>query len=78
MKSKGVQVPTPAAPADVTSATTGVIMQPEYAQAVGRMAYLWGWPMVNQLNRSAAITLAPGDGGNTEEEMKAFTERRPL
>jgi hypothetical protein len=74
MKSKGVQAPTPAALADVTSAVTGVMMQPEYAKAVGRMAYTWGWPIVNQLNRSAAIAQAPEHGGTTEEDMKAFAE----
>jgi hypothetical protein len=73
MKSKGVQVPT-AAPAEVTSATSGEILPPEYATAVGRMAYIWGWPIVNQLNRSAAIAQAPEHGGTTEEEMKAFAE----
>ena len=37
-------------------------MHPEYAKAVGRMAYVWGWPMVNQINRRAAITQAPEPG----------------
>ena len=37
-------------------------MQPGYAKAVGRMAYIWGWPMVNQINRRAAITQAPEPG----------------
>ena len=37
-------------------------MHPEYAKAIGRMAYVWGWPMVNQMNRRAAITQAPQPG----------------
>lgn len=39
-----------------------VQMHPEYAKAVGRVAYLWGWPMVNMINRSARITQAPYPG----------------
>ena len=53
-------------------------MQPEYAKAVGRMAYIWGWPMANQLNRSAAITQAPEHEGNTKEEMKTICKNRNL
>jgi hypothetical protein len=34
-------------------------MHPEYAKAIGRLAYIWGWPMVNQHNRRIAITRAP-------------------
>lgn len=56
------QVPAPKAPADVTPPATGVLMQPEYAKVVGRMAYVWGWPMVNQHNRRATITKAPEPG----------------
>jgi hypothetical protein len=56
------QVPLPQSAAAVTQPATGVTMQPEYAKAVGRMAYIWGWPMVNQINRRAAITQAPEPG----------------
>ncbi|HEY5707319.1 MAG TPA: DUF1254 domain-containing protein [Terrimicrobiaceae bacterium] len=56
------QVPIATKPADVTSAAHGVIMHPEYAKIIGRMAYVWGWPMVNQMNRRAAITQAPEPG----------------
>ena len=37
-------------------------VHPEYAKAIGRTAYIWGWPMVNMLNRRAAITRAPEPG----------------
>jgi hypothetical protein len=37
-------------------------MHPEYARAIGQMAYIWGWPMVNQMNRRTAITQAPQPG----------------
>jgi hypothetical protein len=56
------QVPIAAKPSEVTSAATDVIMHPEYAKAMGRMAYIWGWPMVNQMNRRSAITQAPHPG----------------
>ena len=56
------QVALPRTAADVTAPATGVVMHPAYAKAVGRLAYVWGWPMVNMLNRSAAITQAPKPG----------------
>lgn len=56
------QVPLATKPADVTPAASGVIMHPEYAKAIGRVAYIWGWPLVNQMNRRAAITQAPQPG----------------
>ena len=59
---KTIQVSLPKSPADVTALAAGCIIQPDYAKAVGRMAYLWGWPMVNQMNRRAAITMAPHPG----------------
>jgi hypothetical protein len=39
----------------VTAPATGIVMHPAYAKAAGRLAYVWGWPMVNMLNRSAAL-----------------------
>jgi hypothetical protein len=56
------QVPFPSTAADVTPPAPGIVMHAEYAKAVGRMAYLWGWPMVNMINRRAAITQAPEPG----------------
>jgi hypothetical protein len=29
-------------------------MTNEYVQMIGRMAYVWGWPLVNAANRAAA------------------------
>ncbi|VVE65515.1 signal peptide protein [Pandoraea captiosa] len=40
----------------------GIDMHAGYAQAIARMAYVWGWPMVNMLNRNAGITQAPYPG----------------
>ena len=56
------QVRFPTSPTDVTQPATGVLMHPEYAKAIARTAYVWGWPMVNMTNRRAAITQAPEPG----------------
>lgn len=37
-------------------------MYSESAKTIGRMVYVWGWPMVNQMNRRAAIIQAPAPG----------------
>ena len=33
-----------------------------FVQMVGRMAYLWGWPLVNVANRFVAFSKAPEPG----------------
>jgi len=50
------------AAADVTEPATGIVMFPDYAKAIAQMAYIWGWPLINQINRKAAITQAPQPG----------------
>jgi hypothetical protein len=47
---------------EVTIAATGIDMHPEYAKTIGRMAYIWGWAIINQMNRRSAITKAPKPG----------------
>lgn len=54
--------PPPDASSELTQPATGVLMQPGYAKAIAQLAYLWGWPMVNMINRRAAITQAPVPG----------------
>jgi hypothetical protein len=56
------QVPAPKTPAEVVQPADGITMSPDYAKTVARSAYVWGWPMVNMLNRRAAITKAPHPG----------------
>jgi hypothetical protein len=56
------QVPAPKSAADMAQPSAKVSMSPEYAAAVARQAYLWGWPMVNQMNRRATVTKAPQPG----------------
>lgn len=46
----------------LTQPANGVVMHPEYVKTIARMAYLWGWPMVNMLNRNDTITKAPHPG----------------
>ena len=52
----------PAKAADVTPAATGVDMPPAFAMAMARVAYIWGWPIVNQFNRRKAVIQAPAPG----------------
>ncbi|MCU0070473.1 DUF1254 domain-containing protein [Pseudomonas koreensis] len=49
-------------PSPVTLPASGVLMHPEYVKAIARMAYLWGWPMINMINRNDTITRAPHPG----------------
>ena len=37
-------------------------MTKQYVETVGRMAYLWGWPLVDAANRAAAFSKAPEPG----------------
>jgi hypothetical protein len=56
------QVPIPTNPGQVPGPPTGTAMSTAYVQSVGRMAYLWGWPLVNSVNRSRAFAEAPVPG----------------
>jgi hypothetical protein len=44
---------------NVTEPATGIVMHPDYARTIAQIGYVWGWPLVNMLNRKAAITQAP-------------------
>lgn len=54
--------PASGAATSLTQPATGVTMHPGYARATAQMAYLWGWPMVNMINRRNRITQAPYPG----------------
>ncbi len=56
------QVPLPKTAAEVPGPASGTQMTKEYVQTVGRMAYVWGWPMVNMGNRSIAFSKLPEPG----------------
>jgi len=53
--------PPAAAPAAAQIAGTpaDTVMTPEYVATVGRVAYIWGWPLVNNLNRSIGMASGP-------------------
>ncbi|MCJ7658080.1 MAG: DUF1254 domain-containing protein, partial [Anaerolineales bacterium] len=52
----------PTSPSEVTQPVSGAIMHKGYVKTIGRMAYIWGWPLVNIFNRRAGITQAPAPG----------------
>jgi hypothetical protein len=54
--------PSTSAGSRITQPARGIVMHPSFAKAEARMAYLWGWPIVNMLNRRATITKAPSPG----------------
>jgi hypothetical protein len=56
------QVAKPETAAQVMSAPDGTVMTKEYVEMVGRLAYVWGWPLVNNLNRSLAVANLPEPG----------------
>ena len=56
------QVPIPKTAAEVPGPVPGNTMTNAYVQLVGRMAYVWGYPMVNAHNRRAAFAEAPEPG----------------
>ena len=55
---QGPQVPIPQTAAEVAGPALGP-MTPASVQMVGRMAYVWGWPLVYVYNQRAALTKVP-------------------
>jgi hypothetical protein len=55
------QVPIPQTAAEVPGPALGP-MTPTYLQMVGRVAYLWGWPLVYVYNQRTALTKVPEPG----------------
>ena len=58
------QVPIPKTAAEVPSPASGNVMTKDYVQMVGRMAYVWGWAMVNSHNRRAGFAYVTSQNGN--------------
>ena len=48
--------------AEVPGPAAGNTMTKAYVQTVGRMAYLWGWPLIANANRAVAFSKAPEPG----------------
>jgi hypothetical protein len=46
----------------IAGTPAGTVMSPEYVATVARFAYIWGWPLVNNLNRSLGVKDLPGPG----------------
>jgi len=55
------QVPNPQTAAEVPGPAAGP-MTTAYVQMVGRMAYLWGWPLVCVYNQRTELTKVPETG----------------
>jgi hypothetical protein len=56
------QIPLPINAAEVPGPAPGTAMTKPYVQMVARMAYFWGWPLVNAANRAVAFSKAPEPG----------------
>jgi hypothetical protein len=54
--------PIPGTAAEVPGPPPGTAMTRSYVETVGRMAYVWGWPLVNAANRAAAFSMVPAPG----------------
>jgi hypothetical protein len=46
----------------IAGTPAGTVMTTEYAATLARFAYVWGWPLVNNLNRSIGVKDLPGPG----------------
>jgi hypothetical protein len=57
-----VAPPVPVSVSQIAGTPAGTVMTPEYVATVGRFAYIWGWPLVDNLNRSLAAKSQPGPG----------------
>jgi len=56
------QAPIPTNAAEVPGPAPGTAMTKAYVQMVGRIAYLWGWPLINVASRAAAFSKVPEPG----------------
>jgi len=56
------QVPLPTTAAEVSGPVPGTAMTKPYVQMVARMAYFWGWPLVNAANRAVPFPGPPNQG----------------
>src|SRR5260221_12505436 len=61
-RAQAQQVLIPTTAAEVPGPPTGTMMTTAYVQSVARIAYLWGWPLVNVANRAKSFSKAPEPG----------------
>jgi hypothetical protein len=46
----------------VAGTPAGTVMTKDYVETVGRMAYIWGWPLVNNYNPAETVKSLPEPG----------------
>ena len=46
----------------VAGPVPGARMTDDYVRSLGRLAYLWGWPLVNMHNRLSIMEMVPAPG----------------
>jgi hypothetical protein len=56
------QVAPPKTAGEIAGTPPGTIMTKDYVAMIGRLAYVWGWPLVNNLNRALAVANLPEPG----------------
>ena len=59
---KAQQISQPKSASDVPGTPEGTVMTKEYVEMVGRLAYVWGWPLVNNFNRAERVKDLPEPG----------------
>ena len=47
---------------EIPGTPAGTVMPKAYVETVGRLAYIWGWPLVNHHNRAATFAQLPEPG----------------
>jgi len=47
---------------EINNPVDGALLHDGWVKSIGRLAYVWGWPLVNVSNRRAGITEAPVPG----------------
>jgi hypothetical protein len=60
--SRALQNPAVQSAADVRAVPAGTVITPEFATAVARDIYVWGWPIVNAFHRRDSFATAPEPG----------------
>lgn len=62
MAAQAIPMPKPEEKTKIAGTPPNTVMTAEYVAAIGRFAYLWGWPLVNNLNRALAVANLPEPG----------------
>lgn len=56
MSATVLKVPETGSAPQIPGPVQGTLMTPEYVRTIGRVAYLWGWPLVSSFNRRVGLT----------------------